>query len=209
MSAIVSGTEGYANEADILFERYESAPFHAVHRAIVHLIPEPPAKILDIGAGTGRDAAAYAEMGHRVVAVEPTAALREGAERLHPSPRITWLDDSLPDLEQLGARGEIFDLVAMTAVWMHLDEAQRRRAMPNVARRVGEGGKLLMTLRHGTVPEGRRMFEVSAEETIALAAAEGLHLLMNIHEQSRRDPNRALGVTWTRLAFERNGRTTG
>jgi hypothetical protein len=36
-----------------------------------------------------------AAMGHRVVAVEPTAALRARAAILHPSPRIEWLDDSL------------------------------------------------------------------------------------------------------------------
>jgi hypothetical protein len=33
---------------------------------------------LDIGAGTGRDAAGFAALGHRVLAVEPTAALRIG-----------------------------------------------------------------------------------------------------------------------------------
>ena len=153
MPATVRGTEGYANEAETLFERYEAVPFDAVHRAGLHLIPAAPARILDIGAGTGRDAAAFAAMGHSVVAVEPTAALRNGAQRLHPSPHISWLDDSLPDLERLRARAETFDFVAMTAVWMHLDETQRRRAMPNVAALIAPNGKLVMTLRHGPVPE--------------------------------------------------------
>jgi protein-L-isoaspartate O-methyltransferase len=35
--------------------------------------------VLDIGSGTGRDAAGLAAMGHSVVAVEPTAELRIGA----------------------------------------------------------------------------------------------------------------------------------
>jgi len=49
---------------------------------------------------------------------------------LHPSPMIEWLDDSLPDLAVMRARGEEFDVVMLTAVWMHLDKLQRRRAMP-------------------------------------------------------------------------------
>ncbi len=67
-----------------------------------------------------------------------------------------------------------FDVVMLSAVWMHLDELQRRKAMPNVAVLVRNGGVMIMSLRHGPVPPGRRMFEVSAEETIALAQPLGL-----------------------------------
>ena len=91
--------------------------------------------MLDIGAGTGRDAASFAAMGHRVVAVEPTDALRLPGMALHRSKRIEWLDDSLPDLARLRSRGDDFDLVMLTAVWMHLDAKQRRQAMPNLAAR--------------------------------------------------------------------------
>lgn len=57
--------------------------------------------------------------------------------------------------------------------------------------------------RIGPVPKGRRMFEVHADETIALAATEGLKPVLNIHEQSKSEPNRSLGVTWTRMVFAR------
>ena len=127
MPAPVSGTEGYADEAEELFTRYESIPAADAHRAVLHLIPTAPSSILDIGSGTGRDAAWFAAMGHRVVAVEPTDAMRLPAMALHPSPRIEWLNDSLPDLALLLARGESFDLVMLTAVWMHLDAQQRRQ----------------------------------------------------------------------------------
>ena len=83
----VSGTEGYAEEADELFQRYESISFAEVHRSVLHLIPTAPCWVLDIGSGTGRDAAALAAMGHRVVAVEPTDEMRMRAAALHPSPQ--------------------------------------------------------------------------------------------------------------------------
>ena len=201
--ASVSGTEGYAEEAAELFNRYESIPAADTHRAVLHLIPTVPSHVLDVGSGTGRDAAWFAAQGHRVVAVEPTEALRLPAMALHRSTRIEWLDDSLPDLARVRSRGDSFDLVMLTAVWMHLDVQQRRQAMPNLAALVRGGGTMIMTLRHGPVPPGRRMFEVSADETVELAAMHRLHPVLNLLAESNHRHNRAAGVNWTRLAFIR------
>jgi SAM-dependent methyltransferase len=200
-SVQVSGTEGYADEAEELFRRYEAIPAADAHRAVLHLIPAAPGNVLDIGSGTGRDAAWFASQGHRVVAVEPTDAMRLPAMALHPSPQIEWLNDSLPDLALLLPRGETFDLVMLTAVWMHFDQAQRRRAMPNVAALVRSGGKMIMKIRHGPVPAGRRMFEVSPEETIELAQMQDLQPVLNVRTESGDERNRAAGVSWTNLAF--------
>ena len=201
MSAQVSGTEGYADEAEDLFKRYESIPAADAHRAVLHLIPAAPSRVLDIGSGTGRDAAWFASMGHRVVAVEPTNALRLPAMALHPSPQIEWLNDSLPELALVRRRGERFDLVMLTAVWMHLDAQQRQRAMPNLAALVHEGGTVIMKIRHGPVPVGRRMFDITPEETIELARMQDLHPVLNLRKQSSQEQNRAAGVDWTSLAF--------
>ena len=97
-TARVSGTENYADEAPELFKRYESISFAEAQAPVLHLIPAAPCRALDIGAGTGRDAAGLAALGHAVVAVEPTEEFRRGAILLHPSPTIEWVDDSLPDL---------------------------------------------------------------------------------------------------------------
>lgn len=199
----MSGTEGYAKEADALAEQYERLRFADVQRHVLPLVPAKPSRVLDIGAGTGRDAAGFAALGHTVVAVEPTAALRAKAASLHPSPRIEWLDDGLPDLPRLSGRGETFDVVMLTAVWMHLDDGQRRRAMPRVARLVASGGVASFSLRHGPVPPGRRMFEVTADETVGLAAAEGLRPVLRLGDQP--DAASRPGVSWTRLAFLRPG----
>jgi hypothetical protein len=101
----------------------------------------------------------------------------------------------------LHSRGEEFDVVMLTAVFMHLDEEQRRRAMPNLAALMQEGGVLIMSLRHGPVPAGRRMFAVSAEETIELAQVQSLRPVLNVRTDSSEEINRLAGVTWTRLAF--------
>lgn len=195
----VPGSQGYADEADDLFVRYEKRPFEQVHKLILELLPPSPADVLDIGAGTGRDAAGFAKRGDRVTAVEPTAEMRTRAIALHPFPAITWIDDALPDLAAARALGQVYDVVMMTAVWMHLEEGERRRAMPHVAGLLRPGGLLSMTIRHGPVPNGRRMFEIPDEETIALAEAEGLSLLLRRRGTSLEQE----GVEWSRLAFRK------
>jgi SAM-dependent methyltransferase len=169
----------------------------------LHLIPQTPCRVLDIGSGTGRDAAWFADMGHRVVAVEPTDAMRLGAMSLHRSSRIEWLNDCLPDLTVLRNCSQVFELVLLTAVWMHLDANQRRRAMPNVASQVARGGTLVIKLRHGPVAPGRRMFEVSPEQTIELVRNHDLRAVLNLHRNSTLEQNRAAGITWSDLAFRK------
>jgi SAM-dependent methyltransferase len=198
----ISGTEGYADEAEALVKQYEGLAFADIHRKVLHLIPATRSNVLDIGAGTGRDAAGFAALGHDVVAVEPTGALRSRAAALHPSPQIEWLDDSLPDLTQVMTLGVAFHVVMLTAVWMHLDLAQRQRAMPLVASLVRPGGVLIMSLRYGPVPPGRRIFSVPVEETIQAAVAEGLQLILKFAAQD--GTLRRPGVSWARLAFRKD-----
>lgn len=203
MAQRFSGTEGYAAEAPRMIEAYEALDVEQVHRAAIHLFPEPPCRVLDIGAGTGRDAGWFAARGCTVVAAEPTDELREPGERRHASPAITWLRDGLPDLAAVRALGQTFDLVLCTGVWMHLDAEERRAAMPNTAGLVAPGGLLAMSLRHGPVPPGRRMFEVTAAETRALAAREGLIQILEVDQDSIQPANIAAGVTWTYVVFRR------
>ena len=195
-----SGTEGYAETSDALAEQYESIAFADLHRDILHLIPGASSRIIDIGAGTGRDAAAFAALGHSVVAVEPTEQLRAHGQRLHRLAEISWIDDALPDLDKVHAHGERFDLVMLTAVWMHLDAGQRKRAMPRVCGLLRPDGRMALSLRHGPVPAGRRMFDVSVAETCALARESGLEMIHHSqHDALLGQP----GVWWSVLAFRR------
>jgi len=192
------GTEGYAAEAPNLLQVYEERPFAEAHPGMVELIPPSPLNVLDIGAGTGRDAAWFAARGDRVTAIEPTREMREGALALHPLPNITWIDDGLPELASVCGRS--FDLVWLSAVWMHFDAAERAAMFPTVAACVGRRASLMLLLRHGPVPQGRRMFAVATEETIELAAQSGLACV----RAQEREPDHRPGVHWTRLWFTRN-----
>jgi protein-L-isoaspartate O-methyltransferase len=198
-NAKITGTDGYGVRAEVLADQYESVTFEDVHHDILHLLPRFPCRALDVGAGSGRDAAALARLGHAVTAVEPTVELRQHGQRLHRRMDIRWIDDGLPDLSTL--TGETFDLIMLTAVLMHLDGSERRAALGQLAKRLSPRGLLAMTLRHGPVPVGRRMFEVSGREVAEMLARDGLTL---IHEGRYGDMLGRDAVTWTSLVF-RNG----
>ncbi len=200
-TALTTEPRGYAENAAELIARYESLDFAYKHQEFLHLLPTSPSRVLDVGAGTGADAAWLASKGHRVCAVEPTDAFRSHGQTHHASDRIEWVNDSLPRLDLIVACNETFDLVMLTAVWMHLDKRERATAMPVLARLLDVGGTMVMAVRHGPVPKGRVMYEVPPEETIALARRYGLDCILSLRTESRLAANRDAGVTWSRLVF--------
>ena len=199
----VPGTEGYADHARQLIARYGGVPFLDKYRPVLQLLPALPCAVLDIGAGTGADAAWLASAGHTVTAVEPVAAFREAGMRAHARHAIAWVDDSLPALPGIAARGARYELILVTAVWMHLAAQERVEAMQNVSRLLDPGALLVVSLRHGPAPAGRRMFAVTARETIDLALRNGLQLLLSTQAPSVQARNRYAGVCWSWLAFQK------
>lgn len=197
----ISGTSGYRKNARVLSAQYESIRFNDVHSGVQHLYPNQACIVLDIGAGSGRDAAALAERGHRVVAVEPVAEFRREGKQRHPHSAIEWVNDSLPELKLMRQRNQRFDLILLTAVWMHLDQAKRKVAMASIVELLVEGGLLSMTLRHGPIPNDRVMFEVSADETIELASQFGLYCK---HKSAHDDVQGRADVFWSSVVLQKH-----
>jgi SAM-dependent methyltransferase len=194
--------DGYAAAATPSFvAAYDALSPEEVYRPVIDLFPETPSKILDVGAGTGRDAAWFAHKGHQVVAVEPVAELRKAGQVRHRSNQITWLDDRLPDLATVPTNAH-FDLVTLCAVWQHLPDEDRALAFPRLATLLGPRGQLVMSLRHGPGGKGRPVFPVSVDATIDAAAGCGLSLVRRREAESVQKANRANGVIWTWLMLQ-------
>ncbi|MEE4207715.1 MAG: class I SAM-dependent methyltransferase, partial [Parvularcula sp.] len=157
----------YEQHAASLADGYETLSFEKAHPALLALIDEQfegkSLAVLDVGAGTGRDASWFAENGHRVVAVEPSEAMQTIGKRLHPSPDIEWREDTLPELAETVASGEKFDLIILSAVWMHVKPDERQQALETLAILSKPGGRIYLTLRIGPSEPARGIYRVSEE----------------------------------------------
>lgn len=167
----------YSDRAKEFADRYESLSFESVYSDSLDLLPVSPALVLDVGAGSGRDAAWFADRGSEVVAIEPAVGLLEEAKQLHPDERIRWLVDKLPALEKTLRLGLSFDLILLNAVWMHIAPDDRMRAFRKLVSLLKPGGKLIISLRHGTFDDSRVAYPVSIQELERLARQQGVALV--------------------------------
>ena len=188
----------YDRHAGEVAPTYEALPPSDLHRWLDGLVPAAPALVLDVGAGTGRDAAWLAGLGHDVVAVEPSAAMRAEAARLHPGLGICWINDRMPDLSATTKSQLRFDLILVSAVWMHLAPDARPRALRKLANLLKPGGLLAMTLRHGPAEPERGMHAVTGSEVEALARSHGLAV---VRTGEAGDGLGRAGISWTQVAL--------
>ncbi len=192
------------------FEAYaagwERVAFEAAHAAVLAHLPTTPGLVFDIGAGSGRDAAWFAGKGWSVIAVEPADRLRRHAQALHPLPGIAWEADRLPGLEKLLKRGVLADLIWLSAVWMHVAPADRRRAFRKLVTLLKPGGRLIMSLRQGPLPFDRPMHVVTSDEVERLAIEHGL----NVRAITRSaDAAGRADISWTGIVLDLPGDATG
>lgn len=166
----------YDTQAKALAQAYESLDADPFRRTYADLLPAagPDRLALDVGAGSGRDAAWLAELGFNVIAAEPAAGFREAGQRLHPTAQVRWVDDRLPGLSKCHQLGLAFDAILLNAVWQHIAPGDRRRAFRKLTALLKPEGLLVIVLRFGPSPPGRPMHDVSVGEVEALAREHGL-----------------------------------
>tara|TARA_R110002167_G_scaffold31464_25_gene103339 strand:- start:1747 stop:3453 length:1707 start_codon:yes stop_codon:yes gene_type:complete len=163
----------YSKQAESLSAQYDNVSFTDVHSDWLRHLPDQ-GWALDVGAGSGRDAAYLANKGLSVVAVEPAEGMRSLARSKNPQPNIHWLDDTLPELQKVFALQIKFDLILLSAVWMHIAPSQRERTFRKLSSLLKPNGKLVISLRHGECHDERVMYEVSTSEQAQLASKFGL-----------------------------------
>jgi SAM-dependent methyltransferase len=193
----------YNAKAKQYCEDYEALTFEEVHAPILDLLPPPPAYALDVGAGSGRDAAALAKKGYCVVAVEPSQDMRKQASILHGDKHIKWSDDALPKLSETRGKGIRFDVILASAVWMHIAPEDRDQAFDSLIHCLGKHGLLFLTLRNGMPVPERSIYSVSRQEVYRLGKRYGAKL---IKECETADSFGRSNITWTTLAFRKQGR---
>ena len=162
-------------EASEAAARYEAVDADALNAWLRDLLPEERGCVLDVGAGSGRDAQWLTDFGHRVVAVEPDCAMRREAERLHPQRGFELLPDRLPKLVATGRTGLAFDLILLNAVWMFVAPGDRERSFRKLVTLLKPRGVIAFSLRC-PVDRARGMYPVDREEIEGLARRHGAYV---------------------------------
>src|SRR6478672_8863912 len=107
---MAQSTGWYDTHAPDLVRRYGGVNPAALHNWLKGLLPDAPGTVLDIGAGSGRDAAWFSAQGYDVIAVEPSSGMRCEGQRVHPELRpldrrpASRSDHSRPDGDQFRSR---------------------------------------------------------------------------------------------------------
>ncbi len=191
---------GYDAQGAELAAQYEGLQSNEVHGAFLDLLPPGLDRLaLDIGAGSGRDAAWLKSRGFDVVAVEPSRAMRSAAAAYHAGKDIRWLEDHLPALTVTHRLGLSFDVILLSGVLMHVPPDERRRAFRKIVALLKPGGRLLITVRDGAGAPDRPMWPIPRGEMEAHARAHGLTML-RISESA--DLQGRTGVQWTSYALQ-------
>ena len=116
MTDTIGSYDARAGELADSYERVNAADLHEGLFGALARRPDP--LVLDIGAGSGRDSAWFAQQGSSVVAVEPAAYMRAEGRRRHSGEEIRWVTDRLPALPEIHRLGLSFDAILLCAVWM-------------------------------------------------------------------------------------------
>jgi len=186
----------YSDNSTALFDQYQSLSFDSVHHSWLGNVNVSNYKTaLDIWAGSGRDALALSQLGLCVTAIEPAKSLMDKGVQL-TGDKVRWKSDILPELSTLAS--ESFDLILISAVWMHLTIEQQSQSLKRIRSLLPDNGVLIISLRHGDFNDGRKAFDISATRLINEANTHGLVLL---HNDNDTDQLNRPDVYWETVVF--------
>ena len=202
----------YQKHADTVFKRYQQVEGGIANFFSSALLPG--SRVLDIGAGSGRDVEQLLGLGFDAYGIEPVAELRELAMRETPELVNRMFAGYLPDglrsalPEALQTPGS-FDAIVCSAVLMHLPEEQLPRAMQAMATCLNDNGRMLLSIPASRQdvgddyrdPNGRLFSPVTPDQLNTIAESLGFWC---VDEHVTKDAQGREGTRWHTLLFVRD-----
>lgn len=199
----------YDAQAAAFAARYASADVSAFHRLLLAHLP-PAARVLEIGCGSGRDAAFLASHGFRVVATDPSAAMLAAFQSaISPNLQLACASFPLPPDHVLLA--DRFDAVVAMAVVMHIPDADLFEFAYQVRQMLAPGGTVILSTSEGREvdaesrdAQGRLFRERPPAELVLLFERLGFRL---VHRDDNADGLGRSGLRWTTLVLRLDSAT--
>lgn len=168
--------------------------------------PCPGQRILDVGAGSGRDTAALLTLGQDAYGTEPSAGMRAEAVAAFPHLRDRLFPHALP-LPEGAVAEKSYEGILCSAVLMHVPPEQLFDAVFSFRRVLKDRGRLLLSVpeeRPGLDTEerdadGRLFHPLPARQLTLLLGGLGFKLL---GQWSDADGEGRPGVRWSTLLLE-------
>ena len=187
--------------------RYERAEVGRLHALLRHLT-QPGCRILDIGGGSGRDAAFLATVGCQVTYTDGCEDMVRAALERHPSLNEHARVAAFPLTPGDPLLSEQFDLVLCVALVMHLDDSDFRAAVAQMEHLTAAGGCAVVSYSAGRTGllgfrdrAGRLFRERPDEDVISVFSLAGLiPECYDIQE----DALRRLKLRWTTRVFRKS-----
>ena len=193
--------DGYVEDAEFLIPSFESVNSSELLSHVIKYIPKS-GQLIEIGSGTGRDAAWLASNELKVLAVEPVAEFRNAGKKLHINPNIDWVDDSLPSLSRVRSLHVSYDAALLVSVWQHVKPEDKCTSLLNIHSVLNKGSKLIISVRLGPGSPKRKCYETTPQNTTLLAEQCGFNLIASYNADSAQKSNQKSGVKWVWLIFE-------
>jgi SAM-dependent methyltransferase len=153
----------YQQNAGTFFADTVDVDMTPLYRRFLRLLPER-ARILDAGCGSGRDARAFAEVGHKVTAFDASPALVALAE--------AYLGQPVQCLRfQEAAWQDAFDGIWACASLLHVSASELPDVMARLCRALEPGGILYASFKYGSGERehhGRRFTDLDEAGLAAL-----------------------------------------
>lgn len=133
----------YNNHAASISKQYETADVSAVQELLLEIFPEN-SYLLEIGCGSGRDAAFMVENGYHLVAIDASKNMIREAKELHPILENSLQVGIIPD--NLDFTDNSFDGIYSIATLMHLERNKIDLSIAKIYNSLKNNGKFLFSV---------------------------------------------------------------
>lgn len=199
----------YDQNALKVAHRYESADVTQLHHFLLSGL-KPGGRLLELGCGSGRDAAFMVSRGFKLLATDGSASMIEQAKQCHPELEKHLFHLTLPDglLNRVVPKSTIFDGIFAVAVLMHLSVQEIERTISAVNSLLAPKGRFVFCvparrdeiMTHEIDSKGRRFTHLPSDGWTDLCLKHNLQIVRTMISEDGLERD---GIVWMNYLTEK------